>query len=293
MLKYFDTPVLEISDKVLAERGVKLFVKREDMNHPYVAGNKWWKLKYNLEAAKKLGYSTVLTFGGSFSNHVYATAAATRELGLKSIGVIRGEEVLPLNTTLDFAKQSGMVLHYVSREDYRKKTEPNFIDRLKKIFGDVYLIPEGGSNELAVRGCAEFASEKLSALVFDFVCLPVGTGGTMAGIIAGLAGKKTVIGFSVLKNGDFLKEDVKKLVSEFSGKEFSNWRIETEYHFGGYAKKTNELDQFISRMEREHLLPLEFVYSAKMVFGVLDLVSKNRFPKGSQILLLHTGGLRN
>ena len=293
MLKYIDTPVLDISDKILTEKGVRLFVKREDMNHPFVSGNKWWKLKYNLEEAKNLGYSTVLTFGGAFSNHIYATAAAANELEMKSIGLIRGEEVLPLNQTLEFARQNGMDLHYVSREDYSKKMEPNFIVRLKERFDEFYFIPEGGTNQLAVKGCEEFAREKLSELNFDYVCLPVGTGGTMAGIISGLSGKRKVIGFSVLRGGEFLNAEVRQLTKEFSGHEFSNWWIETDYHFGGYAKKTLELDQFISRMAQEQNLPLDFVYSAKMVFGIYEMIAKNHFPEGSRILLLHTGGLRN
>lgn len=293
MLKYFDTPVIEISDNILAKKGVRLLVKREDMNHPLVSGNKWWKLKFNLEEAKRLGHSTVLTFGGAFSNHIYATAAATSELGMTSIGVIRGDEILPLNETLAFAKKRGMNLLYVSREDYRRKTEEFFTEQLKKQVGNFYLIPEGGTNLLAIKGCAEFARKKLSPLDFDYLCLPIGTGGTIAGIVAGLAGRNNVIGFSVLKNGEFLKDEIKKHISEFSGEEFPNWRVETNYHFGGYAKKTKELDRFISRMAHEQNLPLEFVYSAKMVAGVFDLISKNYFPSGTKILLLHTGGLRN
>ena len=293
MLKYIDTSVFEIFDDVLEKGQLRLFIKREDLNHDFVSGNKWWKLKYNLQKAKELGHETLLTFGGTFSNHIYATAAAAKELGFKSIGVIRGEKILPLNETLAFAESGGMKLHFVTREEYRSKTSSEFMDHLKKTFGDFYLIPEGGTNELAIKGCAEFAREKLSGLDFDFFCLPVGTGGTMAGIVAGLEGKKKVIGFSVLKNGDFLKESVKKSIKDFSGKEFQNWRIETDYDFGGYAKHTNELDQFILRMSQQHKLPLDFVYTGKMVAGVFDLISKNYFPKGSKIVMLHTGGLRN
>jgi len=293
MLKYIDTSVFEIFDDVLEKAQLRLFIKREDLNHDFVSGNKWWKLKYNLQKAKELGHETLLTFGGTFSNHIYATAAAARELGFKSIGIIRGEKILPLNETLAFAESGGMKLHFVTREEYRSKTSSEFMDHLKKTFGNFYLIPEGATNELAIKGCAEFAREKLSGLDFDFLCLPVGTGGTMAGIVAGLEGKKKVIGFSVLKNGNFLEEEIKKLIKDFSGKEFQNWRIETDYDFGGYAKHTNELDQFILRMSQQHKLPLDFVYTGKMVAGVFDLISKNYFPKGSKIVMLHTGGLRN
>ncbi|MBS1951991.1 MAG: pyridoxal phosphate-dependent deaminase, putative [Cytophagales bacterium] len=293
MLKYAETQIIKLKNELLKEFKLKILVKREDENHPLVSGNKWWKLKYNLEEAQKHGHHTLLTFGGAFSNHIYATAAAAKELGLKTIGIIRGEKVLPLNDTLSFAAKCGMNLHFVSREEYRTKHSGEYIDCLHKQFGDFYLIPEGGTNELAVKGCAEFARKKLSKIDFDCVCLPVGTGGTLAGIISGLPTEKKIIGFSVLKNGEFLNEEVKNLVKNFSEKEFSNWHIETDYHFGGYAKKTNELDQFILQMKEQNDLPLEFVYSGKMVAGVFDLISKNYFSSGAKILMLHTGGLRN
>ncbi|MBS1682295.1 MAG: 1-aminocyclopropane-1-carboxylate deaminase/D-cysteine desulfhydrase [Bacteroidetes bacterium] len=291
MLNYFDTPILEIRDELTEKSGVNVFVKREDLNHPVVSGNKWWKLKYNLEEARKLGYETLLTFGGAFSNHIYATAAAAKETGFKSIGIIRGEKILPLNATLSFAEQCGMKLHFISREEYRLKKETHFINQLKKLFGKFYLVPEGGSNLLAVKGCCEFAKEKLLPIDFDYLCLPVGTGGTMAGIICGLEGKRKVIGFSVLKDGGFLAEEVKNFASDFSGREFSNGSIETNYHFGGYAKSSPELDQFISQMKKENNLPLDFVYTGKMMVGFFDFMKKGFFEKGSRVLVLHTGGL--
>jgi 1-aminocyclopropane-1-carboxylate deaminase len=292
MLNYKETPVTQIFDGALEAAGVKVYVKREDFNHTEVSGNKWWKLKYNLVEAKRLGYKTLLTFGGAFSNHIYATAAASKELGFKSIGIIRGEEALPLNDTLAFAKSCGMMLHYVSREDYRNKSMPEFINQLKNRFGDFFLIPEGGTNQLALMGCAEFAKEKLQTIDFDYICLPVGTGGTIAGIIAGFEGKKKVIGFPVLKNGEFLSEEIKELLIDFSGKDFANWKLQTDYHFGGYAKHTKELDRFILEIKEKHDLPLEFVYTGKMVAAVYNLISKNYFERGSKILMVHTGGLR-
>ncbi len=290
MLKYFDTPVVEISMKEAEMAGLRVLVKREDLNHPSVSGNKWWKLKNNLESAKKEGQDTLLTFGGAFSNHIYATAAAAKELGFKSIGIIRGEEVLPLNPTLAFAKDCGMKLHFISREEYREKQENSFVRSLAEKFGNFYLIPEGGSNSLAVDGCAEFTKEKLSPIVFDYLCVATGTGGTMAGIIEGLEGKKKVIGFSVLKNGDFLNEEVRRLAH--SGNQYSNWTIQTDFHFGGYAKQTPELIQFILKMKQQHQFPLDPIYTGKMVAGVFDLMKKSYFARGSTILLIHTGGLR-
>jgi 1-aminocyclopropane-1-carboxylate deaminase len=293
MLIYFDTPVQQLSHELLEQSGISLFIKREYQNHPFVSGNKWWKLKYNLQEAKTQGHDTLLTFGGAFSNHIFATAAAAKELQVKSIGIIRGEEVLPLNETLAFAKRSGMDLHFVSREDYKRKNETEFIAHLKSRFHDFYLIPEGGTNSFAVKGCAEFAKEKLLPLDFDYLCLPIGTGGTLAGIVAGLEGQRKIVGVSVLKNGEFLNEEVRSLILDFSGQSFSNWHIETDYHFGGYAKRTDQLDQFILQMKVNHNLPLDFVYTGKMVAGIFNLIEKKYFEKGSKILMLHTGGLRN
>jgi 1-aminocyclopropane-1-carboxylate deaminase len=288
-LSYTSTPITELKSSVFAKSGVRILIKREDLNNPFVSGNKWWKLKYNLEEAFKLGHDTLLTFGGAYSNHIFATAAAGKELELKTIGIIRGEETLPLNQTLAFAKSCGMKLHYVSREAYRKKLEPEFIHQLHNQFGNFYLIPEGGTNELAVKGCAEFVKQINNEVDFDYLCLPVGTGGTMAGIVKGIEPSKKIIGFSSLKGGIFLEEEIKNLTSSKN----YNWVVNADYHFGGYGKMTRELKNFIQEMKTSHQLPLDIVYTGKMIFGVLDLISKNYFNKGSTILVLHTGGLQN
>jgi 1-aminocyclopropane-1-carboxylate deaminase len=282
-------PIQQIESDFLTKARIKLFVKREDLNHPFVSGNKWWKLKYNLEEARRNGHQMLLTFGGAYSNHIYATAAAAKACGVESIGIIRGEERLPLNSTLAFATHQGMRLHYISREAYRKKTEPEFIENLKKKFGDFYLIPEGGTNASAIKGCVEWA-QHLQGREFDYLCLPVGTGGTMAGLIAGLPGRN-VIGFSVLM-GDFLKNEVRRLSLAYTGKEFSNWRIETQYHFGGYAKSSSVLREFIQTFEQDHHIVLDEIYTGKMVFGILDGIRKNKFEPETTILALHTGGLQ-
>ncbi len=287
-LLYTPTPIIELKSVVLAESGVRILIKREDLNHEYASGNKWWKLKYNLEEATRIGHDTLLTFGGAYSNHIYATAAAAKEIGLKSIGIIRGEEVNPLNHTLAFAESCGMKLHFVSREKYRNKTADDFIQQLQNKFGDFYLIAEGGTNELAVKGVAEFGAALINEVDFDFLCLPVGTGGTMAGIVKALADRKKILGFSVLKGGGFLNAEVKKWTAD----SFSNWNIEQDYHFGGYAKTTNELINFMNEIETQHQLPLDQVYTAKMMFGILDLIQKGYFKRGSTILALHTGGLQ-
>jgi 1-aminocyclopropane-1-carboxylate deaminase len=292
MLEYSPTPINELQSEFLRNAGVRLFVKREDLNHPTVSGNKWWKLKYNLEEAKNKKAQTILTFGGAFSNHIFATAAAAHELGLKSIGVIRGEESLPLNKTLSFAKKQGMEILYVSRELYRKKDEPSFIRRLQDRFGDFYLIPEGGTNALAIKGCREFAMDHLSKVEFDYLCLPVGTGGTLAGITLGLAPDKTVIGISVLKDGGFLINDVKTLLSPFEHQPMAAWKILTGYDHGGYAKTSPALLDFIEDMKSDHDLPLDHVYTGKLLFAVAEEIRKGNFKNGSTILILHTGGLQ-
>jgi 1-aminocyclopropane-1-carboxylate deaminase len=291
LLSYTETPLQEINDLLFEDAGVRVLIKREDLNHAEISGNKWWKLKDNIEEALRQKSGTLLTFGGAYSNHIFATAAAASEAGLKSIGIIRGEETLPLNHTLAFAKARGMHLHYVSREDYRHKTEEAFVENLKKQFGEFYLIPEGGTNELAVKGCCEFAKKALQEIKFDYVCLPVGTGGTMTGIIKGLNGRKEVIGFSSLKGGSFLEAEVKNLLQEESNY-LNNWRIITCYHFGGYGKRTKELEDFVSAQREKHQVPLDEVYTSKMMFGVYDMIRKDEFKKGSVILVIHTGGLQ-
>lgn len=270
-------------------------VKREDLNHPFISGNKWWKLKYNLEEARRLDKKTLLTFGGAYSNHIYAVAAAAKECKFKSIGIIRGEEVLPLNPTLRFATGHGMQLHYVSREDYRKKNEAGYIQQLHDTFGDFYSIPEGGTNSLAVKGCSEFAQTLLD-IDFDYLCLAAGTGGTMAGIIEGFADKREVIGISVLK-GDFLTKEIVELLKNSALKKkssqvYGKWQVLTSYHHGGYAKVSDALQNFIREMYRQHNLPLDPVYTGKLMWAVLEEVKKGFFKRGSTILALHTGGLQ-
>lgn len=286
MLQYKRTPIVELKLSIFEKANVRVLVKCEYLNHPFISGNKWWKLKYNLEAAVKLDRKTILTFGGAYSNHIYATAAACRELGLKSIGIIRGEETLPLNPTLSFAKECGMELHYVSREAYRKKNEESFLQNLKDQFGDFYLIPEGGTNELAVKGVKEFAQSLSQEAEFDYLCLPVGTGGTMAGMIEGVDKSKQVLGFVSLKGGEFLEDEIRTYTEK------TNFKLLHDYHFGGYAKMTQSLTDFTNQFEKDHSFQLDPVYTSKMMFGVFDLVRKGFFKKDSVVMILHTGGLQ-
>jgi 1-aminocyclopropane-1-carboxylate deaminase len=292
MIRYEDTPIQEIFWEPFKKAGVRVLVKREDLNNETVSGNKWWKLKYNLEVGKNKNFGRVLTFGGAYSNHIYSTSAAAKQAGLESIGIIRGEELATAaNPTLSFARQQGMILHFVSREDYRQKTNSDFLNSLEKQFGKFYLIPEGGTNSLAVKGCSEFAVEKLASMQFDKLFVPVGTGGTIAGLICGFRGEKEIVGVSVLKDGDFLKSEIKNLIIESAGECYSNWSLLTSYHHGGYAKVTNELMKFIDEM-KSHNLPLDPVYTGKLMWAITQEIQIGKIERGSTVLALHTGGLQ-
>jgi 1-aminocyclopropane-1-carboxylate deaminase/D-cysteine desulfhydrase-like pyridoxal-dependent ACC family enzyme len=280
------SPVQELDDEVFAARQVRVFLKRDDLIHPELPGNKWRKLKYNLAAAAESGQHTLLTFGGAYSNHIRAVAAAGRHLGFATIGVIRGEEHLPLNPTLAYAREQGMTLTYLDRTTYRAKGSPAVAEALRHQFGDFFLLPEGGSNAAAVRGAAELPAEL--SVPYDVICCACGTGGTLAGIAAGLPPDKRAIGFSALKGGGFLLDDVRRLQREY-GRETTNWTIELDYHFGGFARRNGELDRFISDFRERHGITLEWVYVAKMLYGVYDLVGRGAFPAGTSVVAVVTG----
>tara|TARA_R110002012_G_scaffold56973_1_gene146540 strand:- start:32131 stop:33030 length:900 start_codon:yes stop_codon:yes gene_type:complete len=279
-------PNHHIDIPLLREKGITLYLKREDTIHPFVSGNKYRKLKYNLLEAKKQGKDTLLTFGGAFSNHIAATAYAGQEQGLKTIGVIRGEELEDKwqnNPTLNMAHEHSMQFHFVSRSDYRLKNEPSFLKNLKSQFGDFYLLPEGGTNELAVKGCTEILTE--DDATFDYICSAVGTGGTVAGLINASRPHQTVLGFPALK-GNFLIEEIRTFAQN------QRWQLVTDYHFGGYAKVDQQLIDFINLFKNETGIPLDPIYTGKMLFGIFELVKRDVFSPGSQILAIHTGGLQ-
>ena len=284
-----EVPIQAIHAPEMAAAKLQLFIKREDLLHPHISGNKWRKLKYNLEAAKAQGHHTLLTFGGAYSNHIYATAAAGKEFSFRTIGIIRGEEHLPMNPTLQFASSQGMHLHYISRTDYQQKEHPELIAKLKQTFGDFYLLPEGGTNVLAVKGCREIVQNIPD---FDYVCCSCGTGGTLAGIVAGLQGKSQVLGFSALKGDDFFSDEIDKLTSMYDGRMYPNYQIITDFHFGGYAKANAELVDFINNFKQQYGIQLDPVYTGKMMYGIFALAKKGHFKEGNTILAIHTGGLQ-
>lgn len=292
-MDFQDAHIEEISDGFLTLHQVRLFVKREDLIHPFIKGNKWYKLKYNLKQAQKQGSTKLLTFGGAFSNHIYATASAGKIFGFETIGIIRGEETLPLNPILSHAINCGMKLHYLDRTTYRQKAEPAFISSLKERFGDFYLIPEGGTNEFAIRGTAEILQNITTT--YDYVGCACGTGGTFAGLLVSknpqLANTQ-FIGFSVLK-GNFLTAEVEKLIAMQPNLPTRKWHINNEYHFGGYAKTTPELNDFVRDFNTKYPIPIEPIYTGKLFYGVFDLIKKKYFPPNSSILLIHSGGIYN
>jgi len=271
--------------------GISLSIKREDTIHPLISGNKYRKLKYNLEAAKKQNKHTLLTFGGAHSNHLAATAAAGLEYGFKTIGIVRGEELEekheqgnPINSTLDLAIQQQMKLNFVSRNDYRNKTSPTFINSLKEKFGEFYLIPEGGTNSLAIKGCEEILNK--NDREFEVICVSVGTGGTISGVINSAENHQELLGFPALK-GSFLKSEIDKYVLNDK-----NWSLINKYHFGGFAKTSEDLIAFINKFKGETGIPLDPIYTGKMMFGIVDLIKRDYFERGTKILAIHTGGLQ-
>jgi len=280
-----------INLKLLDEKGIKLCVKREDEIHPFISGNKYRKLKYNLTKAKEQHCHTLLSFGGAYSNHISALSYAGKKHGFKTIGIIRGEELgqdfahlLQTNPTLRFAHENGMQFKFVSREIYRRKEKSDFLHDLKLEFGDFYLIPEGGTNALAVKGCEEILTSDDTE--FDYICVSVGTGGTISGLINSASERQTILGFPSLK-GAFLQE----IIEEKTNKS-ENWKLMHSYHFGGYAKINEILISFINDFYQQTTIPLDPIYTGKMMFGIMDLIKKNFFERNSSILAIHTGGLQ-
>jgi len=283
--------VQQIAFNAFTKSKIKLFILRLDLLGGNIQGNKWYKLKYNLLQAKKDGQKTVLSFGGAFSNHIYALAYATKQHGLNSIGIIRGQRVEPLNSTLKFAEDCGMQLHFISREEYRLKKEANFIKKLREQFGDFYLIPEGGTNELAVKGTAEIL--KSINLNFDYCACSIGTGGTFCGLLSSLSNSQTMLGFSALK-GNFIHQEIDVMITKYNiDKSTSNYFLFDNYHFGGFAKIKPELIQFMADFKSQTQIQLEPIYTAKMFYGLHDLANNNHFQPNTTILAIHTGGLQS
>jgi 1-aminocyclopropane-1-carboxylate deaminase len=283
---YFCNMEIVTQNIPIAGKNITLCIRREDLIDPFVSGNKYRKLKYNLLQAKVENHTRLLTFGGAFSNHIAAVAAAGNRDGFETVGIIRGDELstaISANPTLSFARDCGMQFKFVSRETYKDKDNLRFISELNAQFGPFYPIPEGGTNALAVQGCEEILTE--ADFDFDYICCAAGTGGTAAGIINASGNHQTVLVFPALK-GDFVGNAIAKFASK------QNWRPVLGYDFGGYAKVNQELIAFINRFYTATKIPLDPVYTGKMIFGVMELIAKDYFADGSKILVIHTGGLQ-
>ena len=282
----------ELPEAVAAAQGVRLLLWRDDLVNPDLPGNKARKLKYNLAAARQQGHRALLTFGGAYSNHIAAVAAAGRLFGFRTIGLIRGEAAAVLNPTLRQAAADGMALHYLDRSSYRRRAEPEFIAGQLARFGSAYVLPEGGSNALALRGCAELVAEIRDYTSFDALAVAAGTGGTLAGLLTGLNGQQHVVGVAALKNGGFLQAEVDELTQQAGGQRFTNYSLQTGYHCGGYAAYSAELLAFIRQFRARHGVLLDPIYTGKLLMGVLDLIAQGYFARGSTVVAIHTGGLQ-
>ena len=272
----------KISLSLLNLKEIELFIKRIDLLDPLISGNKFFKLKYNMLEAKRQKKKYILTFGGAYSNHISATAFAANKFGFKSIGIIRGEKSSNLNYTLRFAKENGMKIHYISREQYRKKHTVSFINELKNNYKSFYLIPEGGANSLAIKGTEEILDNENH----DYICCPVGTGGTISGIIKSSQSHMKILGFPAMKGNNDLSTNIESWTNE------KNWCLINNYHFGGYAKITKELIDFTMDFNFNQKIPLDAIYTSKMMYGIIDLIKKDYFPRKSSILAIHTGGIQ-
>lgn len=283
-----DIPYQTLELTQLIHSNIQITVKRIDLVHPTISGNKWFKLKYNLIEAKRLGCTQLLSFGGAYSNHIDALAHAAHDFGLDSIGIIRGDELAskPLNPTLSRAQSLGMKLEFISRQDYRDKQNPEYLAKLQLAYPQAYIIPEGGTNILAVKGCEEILSEH-DRQDYDLIVCAVGTGGTFSGLVNASHPKQRLLGFSALK-GDFLSTEVAKWVDRTK----QNWTIYDESVFGGYGKFDNRLLDFIESIERQSNLPLEPIYTGKAIYRLLAMIEQGQLAGHNRVLFIHTGGLQ-
>ncbi len=281
------TPTVEIKLPILEEKRVSLWIKRDELTHPTIQGNKWRKLKYNLQFAEENNIKRLVTFGGPVSNHIYSTAAAGLQFGFKTIGVIRGYEHLPLTPTLQFAKDCGMELIFLDKQKYTSRYNVDFLQSIESAHGKFHLIPDGGANALAIKGVSELFDE--IEIKYDVCCVSIGTGTTLAGALLN-SKNKNAIGFSSLK-GEEIETEINQLLNPFD--EIKNqWQINKDYQFGGYGKTTQELMDFVNYFYNKTNIQLDPIYTSKMLFGILDMIKKNQFEVGATILAVHTGGLQ-
>lgn len=279
-----ESPLQPLRDPLLTKHGVRLSIKRDDLLHPIIHGNKWRKLKYNLVAFAQSGKSELLTFGGAFSNHLYASAAAGKIFRIPTHAIVRGPQLDEYNPTLRFARACGMRLHPVTRIEYRQRNCPEYLEQLQQRFSKAYILPEGGTNAAALKGVAELAQ---SLPEHQFLACATGSGGTLAGLLSGHT-QTQVLGIAVLKNAEYLQQEI----TQFQPQPNRDWRLLCDHHDGGYGHFSPELWRFCQWFERTHKVPLEPIYSGKMMYALWQLIEQGYFPDGSHIIAIHTGGLQ-
>ncbi len=294
---HLPSPIHEIRLKVFQQSGIQVLLKREDLIHPVVSGNKSRKLKYHLLEISEAKQKGFFTFGGPFSNHLLAAAWMGKEHQLDTVGFIRGEEADLDNPTLRESRKLDMTLIPISREAYARKNDPAFLAEISGDYPDLRPVPEGGSGAAGVRGCTEILQEVNQP--YDFVCCPLGTGTTFAGLIAATPLSAQLLGFPAIAGGHYLKNEVETALSQFfdsysqfAKSELPFWSLNHDYAFGGFGKMNADLVAFMNQFWEETGIPLDPIYTGKMMYGLVDLAAKGYFPKGSTVLAIHTGGLQ-
>lgn len=283
----------EIKEELFEKNSIRVFLQREDQIHPVISGNKWRKLRYNIEKAIQLNKKSILTFGGAHSNHLHATAEACKLAGLKSIGIVRGERIG--SQTISDCEKNGMELHFVSREDYSIRETKEYLNYLYETYDYPFIIPQGGDNYHGTLGCTEIL--KATDLDPDYIFVASGTGNTASGILISLEDHQKLFSVSALKGG-FMKEEIKKSVQNFllneeiTSEYMEQIEVLDDYHFGGFAKYQPELLDFISEFYQKHDIKLDPIYTGKMMFALYDQIKKGKIRTNSTVLAIHTGGLQ-
>ncbi|WP_206485154.1 pyridoxal-phosphate dependent enzyme [Thalassotalea sp. G2M2-11] len=279
-----------LSHPLFDQYQIQVQIKRDDLIHPIISGNKWRKLKYNIEHIKQQHHQGIVSFGGSYSNHIHALAYAGHYKQFNTIGIIRGEPHYANNYTLQCAQKWGMKLIFVDRKTYRKRHETSYLAQLQQQFPNYFIVPEGGSNHLALPGVSEVCQELEAQTEFDTLITPVGSAGTLSGLILGDQGKHQLLGVAVLKQAQYLVNEINQFIGHHA--QLTNWQLLTDYHGGGYGKFSSGDLSALKAFSEQTAIPFEPIYSGKMIVALLDLIKKNTFPAGHRIVLLHTGGLQ-
>jgi len=291
-LNHVPTPLHNCQANRFENAGIQVWIKRDDLNHPQIQGNKWHKLKLNLDFAQQHGYKQLLSFGGAYSNHIAALAAAGNTYGFETIGFIRGNELAnnhqAWSATLKTAHQQGMQLHFLSRSEYRLRNDPQWLANLKQSYPNAYVLPEGGTNALAIAGFESVMNELQQQCDFSHLLCAVGTGGSLAGFINYSQPNQKIWGITTLKQSEYLVPAIQAWLHTSK----NNWRLWTEFHGGGYGKMNAEIMNKYNAFEQEFNVLLDPVYTAKLVYGFEKLLQAGEFKRGSRVVLYHSGGLQ-